>query len=52
MRHVLSRSAWLNSHGTRSGLFRFRDVEGVYHENSGHCYTNDKLRVNKEGNKN
>jgi len=52
MRHVVSRSAWLNSHGSRSGLFRFRDVEGVYHENSGHCYTNDKLRANKEGNEN
>ena len=49
MRHVVDRTTWRNTYGSRSGVFRFRDVEGVYHENSMGCYTNDKIRVNKEG---
>ena len=49
MKHIVSTSSWRNSYGSRSGVFRFRDIEGVYHENSIGCYTNDKIRVNKEG---
>ena len=50
MRHVVDRSTWKNTFGSRSGVFRFRDIEGVYHENSIGCYTNDKIRVDIEGN--
>ena len=50
MRHVVDKSNWRNTYGSRSGVFRFRDVEGVYHENSMGCYTNDKIRVDIEGN--
>jgi hypothetical protein len=49
MRHVVSSKSWRNSYGSRSGVYRFRDLEGIYHENSMGCYTNDKLRVNIEG---
>ena len=50
MRHVVDGSNWKNTYGSRSGVFRFKDVEGVYHENSIGCYTNDKIRVDKDGN--
>ena len=50
MRHVINKSSWRNTYGSRNGVYRFRDVEGVFHENSGHCYTNDKEIVDKEGN--
>tara|TARA_B100001989_G_scaffold251217_2_gene229933 strand:+ start:877 stop:1176 length:300 start_codon:yes stop_codon:yes gene_type:complete len=50
MKHVVSASSWRNSYGSRSGVFRFRDINGIYHENSVGCYTNDLLRVDKEGN--
>lgn len=50
MRHVISKKAWKDTFGSRSGVFRFRDVKGVYHENSMGCYTNDKIRVDSEGN--
>ena len=49
MRHVISKKAWKDTYGSRNGVFRFRDVEGVYHENSMGCYTNDKVRVNRQG---
>jgi len=49
MRHVVSSKAWRDTYGSRNGVFRFRDVEGVYHENSMGCYTNDKIRVDKQG---
>ena len=50
MKHIVSSSSWRNSYGSRSGVFRFRDIEGVYHENSTGCYTNDKIRVDIKGN--
>mgnify|MGYP001318135105 CR=1 FL=1 len=50
MRHVVDGSNWRNTYGSRSGVFRFRDVDGIYHENSMGCYTNDKIRVDKNGN--
>ena len=50
MRHIVDKSNWRNTYGSRSGVFRFRDIEGVYHENSIGCYTNDKIRVDKDGN--
>ena len=50
MRHIVNKKQWMNSYGSRSGVFRFRDVEGVYHENSMGCYTNNKASVDKEGN--
>jgi len=50
MRHVVSSKSWRNSYGSRSGVYRFRDTEGVFHENSTGCYTNDKMRVDKAGN--
>lgn len=49
MRHIVSKASWANSFGSRSGVYSFRDVEGVYHENSMGCYTNDKIRVDKQG---
>ena len=50
MKHIVTKNTWKFSYGQRSGVHRFRDVQGVYHENSGHCYTNDKDIFDINGN--
>jgi hypothetical protein len=50
MKHIVTENSWKMSYGSRNGVYRFRDVQGVYHENSGHCYSNDKDIFDIDGN--
>jgi len=50
MKHIVTKKEWKMSFGWRSGVYNFRDVQGVYHENRGHCYSNDRDIFDINGN--
>jgi hypothetical protein len=49
MKLVVDSGTWANLYAWKSGVFRFRDIKGVYHQTSIGCYTNDAVRVDKDG---
>lgn len=49
MKLIVDSETWADLYAWKSGVFRFKDVKGVFHQTSMGCYSNDLIRVSKEG---